>query len=393
MGIFDFFKKKKENPDLELSQEQIQFSNIDTWLQTKKSELSEKESEIITQIQEFLNQLIQELEQETEILQNINLDDKPKTEERIKLIVKGNLENYITYVIQLIKDLKPIEPNIITITDKINKIFSGFEQKSNLTYQKATLLVGEVEKTKVSITNFFKNLKNILNENENLILVLKTVSFIETKLSEINNLNTKSKEINESLIQLQEKSNNLESKIKDINKEIKQIKESKEYEEELKNKQEIQKQNIKLNKQIQTLRQEINFKELANIFHTNKKEMEIIKKHKEDFKDNFNKDNGEKILSLLDEAKLGSDSIKSQITQIIDSKETLTTLEESLNETRSKEIKDKEQEITQLKQEIESQKYEKTREQANQDKINKNKQDINELIKKELEKISVEIKE
>jgi len=389
MGIFDFFKKKKENLDLGLSRELIQFSNIGTWIQTKKSELSDKESEIITQIQNQLNQLTQELEQETEILQNIDLESKPKTEERIKLIVKGNLENYIIYLLQLIKNIKVVEPNIITLTEKINQIFSEFEQKSNLSYQKATLLIGEVEKTKINITNFFKNLKNILNENKNLILLLKTISFTETKLNEINELKNTKTEIQETLKKIQEKQSNKDSEIKLAKELIQELRQSKEYQEELKNKQEIQKQELKIEMQIQNLRKEINFKELANIFHTNKKEMEIIKKHKDDFKDKFNNDNGEKILQLLNEAKLNSDSIETQINNIIQTKKELNKTKESLDETKTKEISNNENKITQLKQEIETEKYEQIREEAKQDRLNKNKEEIKEVIKKELEKISV----
>ena len=61
-------------------------------------------------------------------------------------------------------------------------------------------------------------------------------------------------------------------------------------------------------------------------------------------------------------------------------------MQESLDETHSKDIQNKENQITQSKKEIESLKYEKTREEAKQDRIDKNKQEIKELIKKELEK-------
>jgi hypothetical protein len=391
MGIFSFFKKK-QNTDLEFEPAQIQYKNLKSWLQTKKSELSDKESVLINQIQDNTNQLIQELEQEIQEIKQVNLDEKPKIEERIKMIVQGNLDNYTDYLTKLIKNLKTITPDIITLIDKTNTIFSEFEKKSNLSYQKATILVGkELEKTKTSIANFFRNLNKILKENGNLILLLKTISFTEEKLKEISQIDAKKTEIQGNINNFQEKLTNTQDKITNLKKEIKEIEKSEQYKQEIQTKKDIQTKEQALEKQIQELKQEINFKELANIFHSNETEMKIIKDHKEKFKITFNKDNGKAIIGLLDDAKLTSESSPEKINQITLTKQEIQDLEANLQQTETKNISSKEQKITNIKQEIESLKYEKTREENQQDKINKTQKEMINTIKQELGKVNTAI--
>lgn len=392
MGIFNFFKKRKENTDINFSSEIVQFNELETWLQNKKSELTEKESDLLTQIKDQLNKLTKELEEEIEIIKQINLDNKPKIEERVKLIVKGNIENYTTHLNKLTETLKNLKLQSTTITDKINSIFSEFEKKSNLSYQKATFLVGEeLEKTKKSIFNFFESLKNTLDKNKNLITLSKTRLIINEKLKEINEIEKQKTETQKNINLLNQKIQDSNNKINTLKKEIEETKKSQEYIEELKTKQTILNKEQELKKEILQLKTGIDFKSLANIFHTNKKEMNLIKEHKENFYNSFQKSNGNEILELLKDAKFDTQILSEKIIETNKIQQEIENLEKTFNPKYLENIKTKESEITKTKENIENINYENSREKNQYDKFNKTKQEIIGKIKQELGKISIEL--
>jgi len=394
MGIFDFLKRKKQNIDIELPMETIQFNELGTQLQIKESELADKELDLLAKIKEQLNKLTKELEEEIETLKKIDLDDKPKIEERVKLIVKGNLDSYINYLEKLIETLKNLNPQLNIIPNKINSIFSEFERKSNLSYQKATFLVGkELEKTKVSIADFFRNLKITLDENKNLIMLSQTVSIVNEKLKEIDANKKQKMESQGSLDKFNQKILDFEDKINTIKKEIEDTKKSKEHKEELKTKQTILNKEQELEKEILQIKAEIDFKSLANLFHTNKKEMEIIKEHKEMFKKAFQKSNGEEILELLNGAKVDTETISKKISETNIIKQEIEELEKAFNPEHSKNILTKEFAITKIKEDIENVNYENTREKNKYERFNKDEQEIIDKIKQELGKINVGLNE
>ena len=97
MGIFDFFKKKKTESEIEI----VEFDEIKEFLSKKRQEIEEKQREPIKQIKENLFELINELEKATVTLENINLKDK-KAMEMEKLMVRQNLNNFIYYLEKLI---------------------------------------------------------------------------------------------------------------------------------------------------------------------------------------------------------------------------------------------------------------------------------------------------
>ena len=65
----------------------------------------------------------------------------------------------------------------------------------------------------------------------------------------------------------------------------------------------------------------INFKALSNVFHVSEKEMNLIKRYKEDFQALFEKDDGAEILRLFNEANLNNDLVLAKINQIKEKKE------------------------------------------------------------------------
>jgi len=384
MGFWDFFRKKDKGKE-EPKNEKISIKELEPWLLNKKTEIKKQEENFLRVIQERISQLIQEFEEEISVLKKIDVDNK-KTEEKIKLIVKENLDYYIYYLEKLMEKLKDMdkENNFI---EKINSLFSDFEKRSRMNYEKATFLIGkEIAKVKDSIRFFFKDLDNIIKENQDLIDKSKIIPKIEEKIGKFSEINKIKSEIEKTINEYNEKISSLDDNIKIKGGGIEKIKESEEFIEQEKNKKELKKKKEELEGEIYKFREIIDFKALTNFFHIFEKEMHMIKAHKENFREAFQKTNGEEIISLLQESKLQDAEIIKKIDEITEKKQEIENIVISKTgiEDLEDEIKKTSSQLNILNSEkgIEKRKYEKQ-------EINLN--NIISLIKEELIKINVEI--
>ena len=107
MGIFDFFKRKKQEFE-EQTEEKISFKEIDNWINEKKQKIKDNQKEPLQKIKENLSELLDGLDDKIEVLRNFDLDKK-KAPERAKLIVKENFNKFIDYLEKLIFDLKDLK--------------------------------------------------------------------------------------------------------------------------------------------------------------------------------------------------------------------------------------------------------------------------------------------
>ena len=177
-------------------------------------------------IQVRISQLIQELEEKISTLKKINVDKK-KIEEKIKIIVRENLDNYIYYLDELIDKLKKMNEFDKEIVEKINSIFSDFEKRSKMSYEKATFLIGkELGDIKESIRAFFKDLENILKDNKDLIDKSKIISSTKTNIEKFSNVNGIKLEIEKAIDEYDKKIRNLDNNIKIKEEDIEKIKKS-----------------------------------------------------------------------------------------------------------------------------------------------------------------------
>ena len=129
MSFLDFFKKRKKEKKLE----KIQLKDLETWILNKKEDVKNKKNVVSNLIKEKIIQLIQELGEEIETLEKIDLRER-KVEEKTKLIVRENLNNYIKYLRELQTNLKNLENERFDyLIEKINSIFFNFNKMIILT--------------------------------------------------------------------------------------------------------------------------------------------------------------------------------------------------------------------------------------------------------------------
>ncbi len=401
MGIFNLFKKPQENKT-----EQVKFEILEAWIKSRNKR--DKETIIIKEVVSELKEAHNKLKQNLSKLETVDLAEK-RVESKIKHIIQENFSNYQYYLEKLISEIgeliqqtsgkqeqppQNLHQTLDALIKKINSIFFSFEKKSESSFQKATYLIGEIGKVKESINEFFKSLKRILRENQELIEEFKIISSVKDKLTELKSIEKTNRQIKNSIDETEDilKGLNLKNlKLKNI---INKIRNSDEYKQELKNQQNIENQKQSLEKEIYLLKQLINFKELANICHSNEKEMKIIKDYRENFKEEFEKDRGVKILDIINSIQkinMDKQTISKKIMQITEAQEQLKNLEDNLELITSADILIKESEIKEIDIQTKTLITQQIKEKKMIEKNQANIQEIKDAVKQLLEKLSIEL--
>ena len=383
MGFWDFFRKKSEQEE----NEKIKLAELQSWLQNKKAEVEKQEEKLLNVIQVRISEITQEFKEELSILRKVDIKDR-KAEEKIKLVVRENLENYIYYFIKLINKLSEVnEKTEKEIIEKINSVFYEFEKKSLMSFEKATFLIGkELGNIKESIRIFFKDFENILKENKDVIDKAKIISSVEVKERKSSEIKKRKSEIEKSIKDYNKKIDTLADKIKAKEEEIEKLKKSDKFIAINKKKQELLKKREEQNREIYKLKEMINLKPLANFFHSFEKEMDIIKAYKENFKQAFQRTQGEDIISLFREAKMPNVTILNKIQNMIEKEREIDSI--VIEKT---EIEDIETEIKEIRLEIEFLKAKKLEEEKRYKKLEVNLDEIVNSIIEELREINVKI--
>jgi len=335
MGFLDFLKNIFKTEEVEKEIQKVTFSELDEYINNKKIENNEKKQIFLRQITTKIKELIENLSEKSEALKEININDK-KAEERVKFIVKENLEKYKHYLKKLIENLKELtEDNLIT---NLNNIFNDFEKKSHISYEKATFLIGkELGQTRDAIVNFSISLQKIIKENKPLIDESKQIAEIEKKFKELNESNKTETSQKNKVNEIHQKIQDSNDKLRNIHENIEDLKQNKEYQDEKQQEKQIAEKNDLVEIEIFQLKELINFKELANICHSSEKDMETIKKYKSNFQKAY-LENKDKIINLLEESKLQSPEMYKKINTISRKHEEIDELKKNMPQEQTKKM-------------------------------------------------------
>jgi len=388
MGIFSFLKKLgKENKGI--ISEKLAFSEIESWLEKKKKENELKEKETMVIIKGKIRRFTEELREKIIILESFDVESK-KEKEDIKGIVNNSRKDYIKLVENFLGNLNNLEINEFEeFIKRINKIFLDFNKSSYKNYERATILIGkEMASIKESLKIFSKGLIKTFEESKEIVDSFKKISLVKSKLDMILSLDRTLRKISEMIISLNEKIKSKEEGNKSLLEEIEKIKKSFNYLERLKTQKKIESLKEELKKNIFMLKQLLDFKALANFFHIDEEQMNILKNHKEDFQTNFQKDNGKMITDLLDEAKLNNSTISEKVNLIRNKIEEISNYEKEIKEDETQELYSRVKEIV---LEIDNLKIERVKEEKRHEKLKISKEELINLLKHELGKMNIEL--
>jgi len=303
MRFFKFLSKGKKEVK---ENEEVLFQNLRLWIEDKNFEINKDNSVFLELKQSRLSDLIDNLKKCIVKLENLNWE-KIKEKERIKLIVKENLESYLVRLKKVVYDLENLE-SFDRMKDELAKIFSDFDKRAGMNYQKATILIGkELSEVNESVRNFFRETNKLHNENSELFRNLEVVSNVKKNLEKFRESEKIIFDIYLEINFFEKKINNLKTEINEHEMKIKGIKESEKYFEELKKKVKLDNLRKSFQNKLNSLKSATDFKELTRIWHKNNLEMEIVKKYNKDFGEILNKDDGEifkKLIISLDNKNL-----------------------------------------------------------------------------------------
>ncbi|VVB77788.1 Uncharacterised protein [uncultured archaeon] len=385
MGIFDFWKKKTNT-----RKQIIALNELDSFIEDKKKELEDKKAEFESIVKKRLLEFTKELEEKSIILEKVDLREI-RSDERAKLIVSNNLEKYIINLDRMIESLTSIEPDDNELTVTILKIIDDFEKRSFMNYEKATFLIGkELGAIKDSISRFLTDLNTIILENQDSLDSSERLFSVQTKKDQAKQIEDLRDEINDLVLNNMKKISLLEVQKINSEEEIEKIKTSDKYAEEIKTNEESENKRKELEKTLYELKQMIDFKALANVFHYDPKKMNAINEYSLNFNESFEKDNGIKLVRLLEEAGKNDHLIIKKINGIIEKNKELNSYNVS-GEQKNK-ILALEEKIKKIKQQMSDLEEENSKEKKKSEKMEQNKREVINSIKTDLHKMNVELK-
>src|SRR3989344_4995755 len=304
MSFIDTLKKIFQEEKEEKKEEiiEIDFSQLSSALDAIQKAVDMHKEEIKKNLKDKISDFYIQMQQQIIVLEKINLD-KRKEEQKLKHIVNENLKLYIEYLNNLIDDLnkaKELETN--AFIKRISEIMNNFNKNSKNSFEKATILIGnELGKTKEIVNNTFRSIEGIIkgsaSKQDNMINKTKEM------LDSLDTLKKTEEEIRNNLVILNTKKQEAERAIETIKQEAEKAKKSEEYKKELAEKENRQKKLLQLEKQIQEIKQKINFKLLAKHFHNEIKKSKLIQEYIDNFKQAIEKDYNLEIIPLISEFK------------------------------------------------------------------------------------------
>ncbi len=387
MGFLNLFKKKEQKEDI---QKELKIDQIDYWIKEQKEEQEQLKNMIFSSIKERIKAYEKNINEKINILKNIDLDSK-KSDEKTKTIIKENINNYIFYLENFFKKLNSLKnEDINELFKEIDFIFLEFDKNTKIGYQKITILIGkEIAAIKKEIKDFSKEIMKLFNENKSKINFLEKIFIIESKTNQIKKINEAIFELINKIEDIHKKYEETSNKEKQIEEKIKEIENTEEYKNTIKKIKEIELKEIELKEKISKLRELINFKHLKNVYHSDKKRMEILKELKDNFFENFQKDNGNKIIEIIKENGLESPQISEKINQIKNLYGEISQNKKTINLSLVESLKiEKENLLLEMKNLL----SEKEFEQKKEEKLENNKQEIIGFLKEDFKKMNIALK-
>jgi DNA repair exonuclease SbcCD ATPase subunit len=245
-----------------------------------------------------------EVNNSIEILRNVDLS-KRKEYERIKITVQDNLHLYVDYLKKLLNDLKKIDEK--ELAGYFNRIFSclnEFNRNSRVSYEKATYLIGrEMASARSLVKQFGQDISTLAEQNKPFFEETKQAEKLSNLNNELEESKKLEKDIRQDISYLDKKIESLGNEAKSLGNEVIDIKNSSDYRKEAEEKQEHLKEQGDLDLHLQTIKQKIDFKALARVFHHDKKKAQLIKEYSHNFKEALKEDETLKIIEMTNDSQ------------------------------------------------------------------------------------------
>ena len=271
----------------------INFEDIPGLLEEKTKKLKENNARIKDRIIDRIKEFGTALNGVISALENVDLN-KRKEDERLKLIVRENSNQYVSLVLRLNSKLTGIvenkdeqkggESGARVLLKKIAINLNEFYRTSVLPFQKSTILIGrEMENITAVIKGFSDEMTVIERENESFFKENEMMRAMDNHFLELKELKKREEDLTYLLEEHKKKVERMNKDYAGMEKEIEDTRKSKDYEEDIKKREEVEKEKKEVERKIQEFKKTIDFKELSKKYHSIEKMHKIVKKYSNNF--------------------------------------------------------------------------------------------------------------
>lgn len=397
MGFFNFLKKifyESAGKNTEaIQRETIDFSDVKKIIEEKSNNLNVKDAEVVSIIKNKIVTFTEELKEKIKIANAVEIESKDKND-KIKSAVYEGRKKYMEFLERFMESLENIEENspLEKAVESINLAFTRFNESSGKNYERATILIGkEMGSIKESLKAFSNEILSIFRENENLLSNSKNISIIKLKMKEYEEAKEEIKKADVEISDLTNKILKKGEEVKEISKKMENLKKSSEYLENIEKEKLIQDKAKEIEREISNLKQLIDFKALSNFFHIFDDKMILVKGYRDNFVEEFKRDNeGSNLLKLLNESKLNTPQISNAIKLILSKEEEIRIDKSGLKEDEAKPLII---EIEKLNEKSQGFINEMGWAEKKKEKIKLNQEEIYKLIKERLFSMGIDLKD
>lgn len=321
--------------------EKIKISEINNWIKKEEKNISLSKQKLEISIKENISKFIIDLNEKIALLECVSIEHV-KEEPRTKHLVELNFNEYTNHLESLLSRLEDYEKlKFDDLNASINKAFNEFNKKSHLNYQRATYLIGkELGDINDCINKFLLKYSKNIKENEHIIQRPSLLNYLRDLLKEKENISKTLTDLDSETKNIYSLTKKFKEKIIEEEKTSERTKQSKSYSDNLKRIKQQRELDSNILKEVSNLKQLIDFKYLFSIFRHNNKELEIVKKFKENFYENLKNDNGQTLLNFLSEAKINTGNISKKIEIINEKQNELADLKLEIKSDETKEYKE-----------------------------------------------------
>jgi hypothetical protein len=372
MAFKDFFSKIFEEKK---EKHEIKFEDINSELEKERGRITKEKERVKDAAESSVIKLVQRLKERAEKLRKINLE-KVKEREQIKNTVREGLDSYAEQIQNLVEKLESAgDENYIEV---VKNFFNNFEKASISSFERARILIGrELGDIKDALREFSKEFNEIIEENRKIFERERRVTYLESLAKRLEDEKKTGIDIKNSIKLLEEEQKRIAEGKMEKEIALENLKNSEEYKKIEEGREKRRREMEEFDRQIQTLKQEIDLRAVAKYFHGDRKKSELVRKYNENFKNALEEDTNLEISVIVKEArgreiefsKLRERGIKLKETHISEVERKLESSEGEITKIKTK--------LADIKNEIER---EKRKDERFKDKIKETEEELRDKI-------------
>lgn len=368
--------------------EKISFADLAGKIEGRLKEVNVKEKKLKEDIFNKIKEFDVEIQKGIKNLDKVDLSNK-KEQEKVKTIVKENMNLYVFYLEKMIKGIKNDEQDVKMYIHKVYSSLTEFNRISVMPYEKATILVGnEMAALKLMVKNLCENVDRILRGSEKIFGDREIINSIRGKMNEAKQNEENIAEIEKKVVEFNESIKKSEEEQEAVRGKILDVRNGEAYGKDMERKKEHENHLKDLEDEVQSIKQKVDFKLLSRVFHTDKKKMQTINDFSSNFRSSVENSDEIEIIGLIRESNqdmgFDPDYLRELKSKIVKSKRPFVT------ET-DREIGVLEAQIGEIGSKIEGLRASIGHEQKRKDKLRAKSKEIEEETKKIAKKLNYDI--